>query len=339
VIRLREEFLDHPKFADLSPDAIVLWLGALGYCRLHQTDGWLPERVAIKLVRGTKKPALVLGELTVPPRSSPHLRPLLERCEAGYRMVGYLEHNESKEQMDELRRGKAEAGAAGGRRSGEVRAKQTASDDRSSRGRSDPIRTSPSHTDPVHADPDQEPEPREFRDPAGIAPPGEDPDAYPGAVEPLTLSPPPAKPKAKRPPKGPRPDIDPDTLNPDARAAYEAILAEPTFGPITDRPAEAARDFANLYPRLDLAQAIREIGVKVRASDRTYVNGARTLANWLPNSRCFRAAPPLHAPPPPSKPRPPPYNPNAKYMGGAFDHIQEARKAAEEAARKKAEEH
>lgn len=128
-------------------------------------------------------------------------------------------------------------------------------------------------------------------DPYGIAPPGQNPDAYPGSVEPLTLAPPtpaPAKPRAR---KGPRPDIDPATLGPEARAAYETILVEPTFGPITDRPAEAARDFANLYPRLDLAQAIREIGTKIRASDRTYKNGAATLANWLPNSRCYRTTP------------------------------------------------
>lgn len=142
-------------------------------------------------------------------------------------------------------------------------------------------------------------------DPFGIAPPGEDPDAYPGSVPPLTLSAPSSpKPRAKKPPKGPRPDIDPATLNPEAFAAYEAIRACPTFGPITIRPAEAARDFAVAYPRLDLAQAIREIGVRVRALDKSYTNGAATLANWLPNSRCYRTSP-ARAPAPPPGPEAP----------------------------------
>lgn len=265
MIRLREEFLDHPKFSDLSPDAIVLWLGALGYCRLHQTDGWVPERVAIKLARGTKKPALVLGELTVPPRSSPHLRPLLERCEGGFRMVGYLDHNESKEELDENRRGKAQAGALGGRASGEARAKQSASPDRSSRAL--PIRSDPDHTDPIHS---------------GDAPVGAQltliPDVTDGKIR-----------KPARTPKGDRPDIDPSTLTPEEHAAYEALRDDPTLGPITLRPAEGARDLAKRFPSLDLAAAIIEVGATMRSKNLTkYRAGVAVLLNWLKDSRCVR---------------------------------------------------
>lgn len=284
--RLQYESWDNEKVEAVGNRAWGAFLRAVAWSGYKRKDGWISAAAMRKIEPDTR----VWDRL----RAGGMLEP---REDGAAALHGWSEHNETTVRRAEReesysRRGKAGAATrwpdSNSHASTEAAPLET---DERSRSRSRSEKRDQDHGDPRERGP--------FKDPAGIAPPGENPDAYPGSVTPqLELVPVAPKVSAdqktrtrKGTTKGPRPDIDPSTLSPEARAAYEAILAEPTFGPITVRPAEAARDFAVTYPRLDLAQAIREIGVQVRAKDRTYTNGAAALANWLPHSKCIRTTP------------------------------------------------
>lgn len=290
--KLQYESWDHEKVEAVENRAWGAFLRAVAWSGQKRKDGW----VTAAAMRKIERDARVWTRLE-------EAGMLEGRTVDGAWLHDWSDHNETTARRAEREESYSRRGKAGAEAKHRGGSKQTPSNDGEQpeveRSRSDKRREDQTREDEDRASAPSSVIAQRSDDPYGIAPPGENPDAYPGSVEappPLTLTPPtPAATSKPRKGKGPRPDLDPTTLTPEAFAAYEAIRTDPTFGPITVRPAEAARDFAALYPRLDLAQAIREIGTKVRASDRTYVNGAATLANWLPNSRCYRTAESIRA--------------------------------------------
>lgn len=49
-VRVSDDFYDHPKFADVTPLSIALWIAGLAYCNRNLTDGYIPESVAGRLM-------------------------------------------------------------------------------------------------------------------------------------------------------------------------------------------------------------------------------------------------------------------------------------------------
>lgn len=49
-VRVDDNFYDHPKFADVTPLSIALWITGMAYCNRNLTDGFVPERVASRLL-------------------------------------------------------------------------------------------------------------------------------------------------------------------------------------------------------------------------------------------------------------------------------------------------
>lgn len=308
MIYLDERIDEHPKFVELHPEACWLWVQLLAYCRRNKTDGQVPKSVPSRVHHGSKKLATLIGQLLESPPSRPDLGPLLHRTEHGYELHHYLDWNRSKADLDEALEQKREAGRKGGVAKALAGGKHSASGlPAPDPGIPNPYPQIPipKSLSPIHGERDPESPPGGV-DPYGIAPPGENPDAYPGSVQPLALAQPTPKtrtPKAK-PPKGPRPDLDPSTLTSEQREAYEAIVGDPTLAPITNRPAELARDLVTTWgDRLDLPTVIRAGGMYARSAPRPYTDGARFLTNQCtfalekPAMRSRRpAAPPSEAP-------------------------------------------
>lgn len=48
-IRVSDDFYDHPKFTDITPLSIALWIVGMGYCNRNLTDGYLPSSAAARL--------------------------------------------------------------------------------------------------------------------------------------------------------------------------------------------------------------------------------------------------------------------------------------------------
>jgi len=49
-VRISDDFYDHPKFAEVTPLSIALWLAGLAYCNRNLTNGYIPESAARRLV-------------------------------------------------------------------------------------------------------------------------------------------------------------------------------------------------------------------------------------------------------------------------------------------------
>lgn len=304
MIRLPEEFLDGPQFADLSPDAVVLYLGCLGYCRTHLTNGWIPDRVLKLKHRGSKKLATLIGELTDPIVSAPHLGSLFVRTEAGCRIRDFLKTNASREQVAELSAKRAEAGSLGGR----PPKKQNAS------GGLTPLIHDPDPGSKIQIqdpDPDDAHErdgisiPEGSRDPYGIAPPGEDPDAYPGSVpsSPPVLTHPTPKPRRGAKPRPSRLDLEETQLTGDEAAIVTAIRSDPSLAPIVDRPCSLARDLKLAAPGCHVVQEVRRAGAWLRGNPaKAKSNGYRFLLGWLQRAQERGPRGPVVEEPPPRPP-------------------------------------
>jgi hypothetical protein len=49
-VRVSDDFYDHPKFADVTPLSVALWIAGLAYCNRNLTDGYIPQSVAHRLM-------------------------------------------------------------------------------------------------------------------------------------------------------------------------------------------------------------------------------------------------------------------------------------------------
>ena len=63
-VRISDDFYDHPKFADITPLSISLWIVGMAYCNRNLTDGYIPESVAHRLVNfdGLSYTVATIGE-------------------------------------------------------------------------------------------------------------------------------------------------------------------------------------------------------------------------------------------------------------------------------------
>lgn len=112
--RIDDSLYDHPKLDHLGHRlaAVGLHALALSWCNRWLTDGEVPRRQVVKL-GGTVRLA---DELVT--------AGLWERHGQDYRIHDYLDYNQSRQEVGEVRRQKSEAGRAGGLASGRSR-KQT----------------------------------------------------------------------------------------------------------------------------------------------------------------------------------------------------------------------
>jgi hypothetical protein len=100
--KLDDSFYDDPKILIVGNEAAGVFVRMLSYCGRHLTDGLVPEQAARFI--------------------SPRIKPLRALVEAGlvrevgkdYGVVGFLDFNPCREEVEERRRVRAEAGRRGG---------------------------------------------------------------------------------------------------------------------------------------------------------------------------------------------------------------------------------
>lgn len=106
-IKMDDRFPDDPKVAALTDGAYRLWTTGIAYCSRHLTDGKIAEQVIGRW--GVKHPDRAASELVAGG---------LWRSNAnGYEVVNYLKFQRSREQIEDLKVKRAEAGSRGGRAS------------------------------------------------------------------------------------------------------------------------------------------------------------------------------------------------------------------------------
>lgn len=93
-IKLDVDCFMHPKVVRLDDDVRWLWVAGLCYAGMHLTDGDLPSDV-LGLLAKSKNPDRAAGELVA--------AGLWALTDDGYRIVGYTEHQESREKVEAKR--------------------------------------------------------------------------------------------------------------------------------------------------------------------------------------------------------------------------------------------
>lgn len=111
-LKLDDSFGDHPKIDALSDGAYRLHVQAMNYAARNLLDGRVPDGRPERLMQRFKRGYLVELE-----RAG-----LWERNGAGWMIHDFLVYNPSKEEVEERRKKRAEAGAKGGKRSSKKRA-------------------------------------------------------------------------------------------------------------------------------------------------------------------------------------------------------------------------
>ena len=132
--KIDDGILDHPKCLMAGEDATNLFIRSIIWCNKHLTDGFVPHEACTNLTRSRNLKKQVAALLRVG---------LWEEVEGGYRIVGFLDHNDSKEEVQRKR----ELAAERQRRSRARRAQQ--SEEGSASVRRDKRVTSPSVTAPT----------------------------------------------------------------------------------------------------------------------------------------------------------------------------------------------
>ena len=102
---LDDHWDEHPKYVDLELEHFGLMACGIVYCNRNLTDGFVPE----KAVRGfgASGKGIRLAERLVTSGQ-------WAKTDGGYQIVGYLDHNPSKEQVLARRAERADAGRRGG---------------------------------------------------------------------------------------------------------------------------------------------------------------------------------------------------------------------------------
>lgn len=93
-------FINHDKFRALTGNAIALWLEGKNYADEKYTDGLLPLGT-VKTFRfyGKKSVALLTTSCGENPGAGQPYAPLWEPHPVGFKMHGYLEHNDCREEV------------------------------------------------------------------------------------------------------------------------------------------------------------------------------------------------------------------------------------------------
>lgn len=117
-IKIDDDLPDHPKVAGLTDGAFRLYLTGLCYCSRHLTDGRIPEAVTARW--GVRHPDRAASELMS--------AGLWTSSADGFEVVGYLEHQRSKVEVEALSVKRSKAGKRGGKAAATAKqlAKQTA---------------------------------------------------------------------------------------------------------------------------------------------------------------------------------------------------------------------
>lgn len=101
---LRQSFWRHPRINSVSRAARGVYASGLSYCADAESDGFIPERIAlVMLAEGYKRD---VAELVA--------AGLWTAIEGGYQVVAYLDHNKSKADMQAAREKMGKGGAKGG---------------------------------------------------------------------------------------------------------------------------------------------------------------------------------------------------------------------------------
>jgi len=101
---LRQSFWRHPRINSVSRAARGVYASGLSYCADAESDGFIPERIAlVMLAEGYKRD---VAELVA--------AGLWTAIEGGYQVVAYLDHNKSKADMQAARDKMGKGGAKGG---------------------------------------------------------------------------------------------------------------------------------------------------------------------------------------------------------------------------------
>lgn len=112
-LRIDDRLFLHPKWVTTPPSARGLWITALSYCGCQMSDGFVSARL-LTMLGGTQEDAQALVESG-----------LWEEAEGGYQIHDFLQYNLAREdqvaRQENLSEARAQAGRAGGLRSGEVR--------------------------------------------------------------------------------------------------------------------------------------------------------------------------------------------------------------------------
>jgi hypothetical protein len=112
-IKLDDAFDQHPKLLEVGPVAAWVFVRSLCYSGRNLTDGLITRAVARELAGSGPKAQRAVSALVA--------ARLWEMTTGGYAIHDYLDYQPSRSDVEKLRRAKAEAGRAGGLRSGEER--------------------------------------------------------------------------------------------------------------------------------------------------------------------------------------------------------------------------
>jgi hypothetical protein len=115
-IKLDDGIALHPKFTTIGAEASWFWVCGLSYSARYLTDGFIPENT--------------LGVLGIGKRYKKHVAALVsvglwDIVEGGYRIHDYHDYQPSKDDIEQRREYRREAGRIGGQRSGDVRREQS----------------------------------------------------------------------------------------------------------------------------------------------------------------------------------------------------------------------
>ncbi len=121
-VRLDDRFYDNPKIIGLSDQAVLLYISALCYSSGQLTDGFIPEKALRRI--GWRSDDLE-SDVTELVNAG-----LWEPTDGGYMIHDYLEYNPSREELEDLREKRSQAGRRGGMASAAKRqAKSSAIDE------------------------------------------------------------------------------------------------------------------------------------------------------------------------------------------------------------------
>lgn len=116
-IKVESSVARNRKFVKAGPGPSWLWLCGLAYCQEGLTDGFIPSEaidyLGVKSARHLTKHLIAAG--------------LWDAVDGGWQIHDYLDHNKPAFEVRRIQRERQDAGANGGKASGEARRKQVAS--------------------------------------------------------------------------------------------------------------------------------------------------------------------------------------------------------------------
>ena len=117
-IRLDDQFATHPKLVTVGPVAAWLWACGLSYAARYLTDGFIPTK-ALDCLGASDE------EYEIPMKMARRLEAvgLWDPVEGGWQIHDYLDYQPSRDEVEEQREQRREAGKIGGRTAGRGRPK------------------------------------------------------------------------------------------------------------------------------------------------------------------------------------------------------------------------